>query len=109
MSTKQISFREHLIQHIKDVGQDLIDQAEMYIPEGLDGVSAFEIDISFPIPTTAGIPEITLNKTILSKNSYQRYITPVERDPLCPDCIYDASCAIKPKTKCDCFEGKKRQ
>lgn len=73
MEAKETHYREELIKQIKDVGEELIIRAETLVPENLDLISDFYIDISFPQGDCVPIPEITAHTTVCSKRTIERW------------------------------------
>lgn len=49
---------DHLIEQIRAVGQELIRDAEKFVPD-MEHITSFSIEVNFPIPSRSGIPEIT--------------------------------------------------
>ena len=73
MEAKETHYREKLIKQIKDVGEELIIRAETLVPENLDLISDFYIDISFPQGDCVPIPEITVHTTVKAKRALVRW------------------------------------
>lgn len=73
MDAKETHCREELVKQIKDVGEELIIRAETLVPENLDSISDFYIDISFPQGDCAPIPEITVHTTVDVKRTLDRW------------------------------------
>ena len=68
------SYRDDLVQQIKDAGQELIDTAEQMVRKDVRGISGFYIHIEFPQGECVGIPEITYSTETLCKNTYHRLL-----------------------------------
>ena len=68
------SYRDDLVQQIKDVGQELIDTAEQMVRKDVRGISGFYIHIDFPQGKCVGIPEITCSTETLCTNTYHRLL-----------------------------------
>lgn len=66
------SYRDDLVQQIKDVGQELIDTAEQMVRKDVHGILGFYIHIEFPQGECVGIPEITYSTETLCANAYHR-------------------------------------
>lgn len=64
------SYRDLLVQQIKDVGQELIDRAETIIPEGLTPISNFYMYINYP---QFGVPTIQCTTEVLSTGSLKDF------------------------------------
>lgn len=73
MEAKETHYREELIKQIKDVGEELIVRAETLVPEDLDLISDFYIDISFPQGDCVPIPEIAVHTTVFAKRTVDRW------------------------------------
>lgn len=73
MDAKGTNYRKELVKQIKDVGEELIIRAETLVPEDLDLVSGFHIDISFPQGGCALIPEIAVHTTVFVKRTLDRW------------------------------------
>ena len=73
MDAKDAHYREELIKQIKDVGEELIVRAETLVPEDLDLISDFHIDISFPQGDCVPIPEIAVHTTVFAKRTVDRW------------------------------------
>lgn len=73
MDAKETHCREELVKQIKDVGEELIIRAETLVPENLDLISDFYIDISFPQGDCVPIPEITVHTTVDAKRTLDRW------------------------------------
>lgn len=73
MEAKETHYREELVKQIKDVGEELIIRAETLVPENLDLISDFYIDISFPQGDCVPIPEITVHTTVNAKRTLDRW------------------------------------
>lgn len=73
MDVKETHCREELVKQIKDVGEELIIRAETLVPENLDLISDFYIDISFPQGDCVPIPEITVHTTVNAKRTLVRW------------------------------------
>lgn len=73
MDAKETHCREELVKQIKDVGEELIIRAETLVPENLDLISDFYIDISFPQGDCVPIPEITVHTTVDPKRTLDRW------------------------------------
>lgn len=58
------SYRDDLVQQIKDAGQELIDTAEQMVRKDVRGISGFYIYIEFPQGDRVGIPEITYKSVL---------------------------------------------
>lgn len=69
----ETNYREELVKQIKDVGEELIIRAETLVPENLDLISDFYIDISFPQGDCVPIPEITVHTTVNAKRTLDRW------------------------------------
>ena len=67
------SYREELIKEIKEVGQELINRAEEFVPEDLKCISGFSIRINFPQGDCSPIPEISCKYETFCTNSLKRY------------------------------------
>ena len=68
------SYRDDLVQQIKDAGQELIDTAEQMVRKDIRGISGFYIHINFPQGEYVGIPEITYFTETICKNTYYRLL-----------------------------------
>ena len=68
------SYRDDLVQQIKDAGQELIDTAEQMVRKDVRGISGFYINIYFPQGKCVGIPEITYSTETLCTNTYHRLL-----------------------------------
>lgn len=68
------SYRDDLVQQIKDAGQELIDTAEQMVRKDVRGISGFCIRIYFPQGDRVGIPEITYSTETICTNTYQRLL-----------------------------------
>ena len=68
------SYRDDLIQQIKDAGQELIDTAEQMVRKDVRGISGFYIRIDFPQGDRVGIPEITYSTETICTNTYHRLL-----------------------------------
>ena len=66
-------YREELVKQIKDAGEELIDRAESLIPEKMEGITGFSIDISFPQGDQIPIPEIRVYLDLISLNTMERW------------------------------------
>lgn len=73
MEAKEAHYREELIKQIKDVGEELIVRAETLVPEDLDLISDFHIDISFPQGDCVSIPEIAVHTTVFAERTVDRW------------------------------------
>ena len=65
------SYRDDLVQQIKDAGQELIDTAEQMVRKDVRGISGFYIHINFPQGEYVGITYST--ETICTK-TYHRLL-----------------------------------
>lgn len=68
------SYRDDLVQQIKDAGQELIDTAEQMVRKDARGISGFYIHINFPQGGRVGIPEITCSTETICTNAYNRLL-----------------------------------
>ena len=68
------SYRDDLVQQIKDAGQELIDTAEQMVQKDVRGISGFYIHINFPQGECVGLPEITYSTETICKNTYYRLL-----------------------------------
>ena len=66
-------YREELVKQIKDAGEELIDRAESLIPEKMEGITGFSIDISFPQGDQIPIPEIRVYLDLISLHTMERW------------------------------------
>lgn len=66
-------YREELIKEIKEVGQELIERAEEFVPEDLKFISGFSIRINFPQGECSPIPEISCEYETFCTNTLDRY------------------------------------
>ena len=64
-------YHDILRQMIKDAGQELIDIADQMVPENLELISDFNIQISFD-QEIGSIPEITWTTSRICKNTFDR-------------------------------------
>ena len=80
MDAKETYCREELVKQIKDVGEELIIRAETLVPENLDLISDFYIDISFPQRDCVPLPGITVHTTVNTKRTLDRW-----RNEICLD------------------------
>ena len=64
-------YHETLRQMIRDAGQELIDIADQMVPENLEFISNFDIQISFD-QEMGSVPEITWSISKISKNTFDR-------------------------------------
>ncbi len=56
------AFREKLIKQVQQIGQDLIDKAETYVPD-VNYIRRLDIDIQFDSEDGISIPEISIQTT----------------------------------------------
>lgn len=82
MDVKETNYRKELVKQIKDVGEELIVRAETLVPEDLDLISDFYIDISFPQGDCVPIPEIAVHTTVFAKRTVARWRKEDENDVL---------------------------
>ena len=68
-----IPYRDLLVAHIKDAGQELIDRAEQMVSPDTDLISNFDIHISFA-QDFGSMPVIEWSTEVVSKNAHKRYL-----------------------------------
>lgn len=66
-------YREELVKEIKEVGQELINRAEEFVPEDLKCISGFSIRINFPQGECSPIPEISCEYGTFCTYTLDRY------------------------------------
>ena len=68
-----MSYRDELVQRIKEAGQELIDRAESMVDKETDYITDFDIYINLPPDgERVGIPTIQWNTTVANKNTLKR-------------------------------------
>ena len=65
------SYRDILVQQIKDAGQELINRAEFMVHPENDLITDFSITIRF---SQADLPTIDFLTSVVNKTSYDRYV-----------------------------------
>lgn len=64
------NYRDILVQQVKDAGQDIIDMAELMVPEGITKITDFTIYVSFD--PEVGLPKISWTVDTLCNNTWSR-------------------------------------
>lgn len=72
-----MTYREELVQLIKESGQELIDRAEEMLPESLEYYVSFGITITFPSPGDLMVPVIEYRTEYANKHSHRKLTAPV--------------------------------
>lgn len=68
-----MSYRDELVQRIKETGQELIDRAESMVDKEVDCITDFDIYINLhPDGDHAEIPTIQWNTTVANRNTLKR-------------------------------------
>lgn len=68
-----MSYRDELVQRIKETGQELIDRAESMVDKEVDYITDFDIYINLsPDGVHAGIPTIQWNTTVANRNTLKQ-------------------------------------
>lgn len=67
------TYRDKLIQQIKEAGQELIDRAEDMVSENTDLISDFYINIHFLQGEHPPVPEVSWTTEVLSRNALKRW------------------------------------
>lgn len=68
------TYREEVVQSIKDAGQELIDRAEDMVSPNTDMITGCRIEIDIrPRDENVPIPEIRFETTVLSKRVMERW------------------------------------
>ena len=79
-----MSYRDELVQRIKEAGQELIDRAENMVDKEVDYITDFDIYINLhPEGDCVEIPTIQWNTTVANRNTLKRKwgrMTPLPMD-----------------------------
>ena len=68
-----MSYRDALVQRIKEAGQELIDRAESMVDQEVNYITDFDIYINLPPDgESASFPTIQWNTTVTNRNSMKR-------------------------------------
>ncbi len=68
-----MSYRDELVQRIKEAGQELIDRAENMVDKEVDYITDFDIYINLhPEGDCVEIPTIQWNTTVANRNTLKR-------------------------------------
>lgn len=68
-----MSYRDELVQRIKEAGQELIDRAESMVDKETDYITDFDIYINLPPNGDhVGFPSIQWNTTVGIRNTLKR-------------------------------------
>lgn len=69
----KMSYRDELVQRIKETGQELIDRAESMVDKEVDYIADFDIYINLsPDDDHTGIPTVRWNTTVANRNTLKR-------------------------------------
>lgn len=70
---RKMSYRDELVQRIKEAGQELIDRAENMVDKEVDYITDFDIYINLhPEGDCVEIPTIQWNTTVANRNTLKR-------------------------------------
>ena len=68
-----MSYRDELVQRIKEAGQELIDRAESMVDQEVNYITDFDIYINLPPDgESVALPTIQWNTTVANRNSMRR-------------------------------------